>query len=116
MIRMGRINARALSGPLTLPSGVSDMVDKVIENYEAWYKVWSKAYIAKLLFKPKWFIDELDLEVGYLVYIQKSESELGSSWMLGMISALDDISSRYGLRMTGTRNMILLNLPQDYSR
>ena len=65
------------------------MVERVIRNYKAWYKVWSEAYIPKLLFKPKWFKDEVDLKVGDLVYFQKSESELGSSWMLGMIAAVE---------------------------
>ena len=51
--------------------------------------MWSEAYIPKLLFKPKWFKDEVNLEVGDLVYFQKSESELGSTWILGMISALE---------------------------
>ena len=74
MMRMGRINTRALSGPLRLPAGSSEMVDRVIKNYEAWYKVWSEAYIPKLLFKPKWFKNETDLKVGDLVYFQKSES------------------------------------------
>ena len=95
MMRMGRINTRALSGPLRLPAGSSEMVDRVIKNYEAWYKVWSEAYIPKLLFKPKWFKNETDLKVGDLVYFQKSESELGSPWMLGMIAVVE--RSRDGL-------------------
>ena len=89
MMRMGRINARALSGPLTFPSGMSDMVDKVVRMYEAWYKVWSDAYIPKLLSRPKWFKAETDLQVGDIVYFQKSESELGSSWILGMVSGIE---------------------------
>ena len=89
MMRLGRINTRALSGPLKLPNGASDMVERVVKLYEAWYKVWSLTYIPKLLFRPKWFKNETDLNVGDLVYFQKSESELGSSWMLGMISAVD---------------------------
>ena len=89
MLRMGRINTRALSGPLKLPSGASDMVEKVIKMYEAWYKVWSETYIPKLLFRPKWFKNETDLKIGDLVYFRKSESELGSTWMLGMISDVE---------------------------
>ena len=55
MMHMGRMNARALTEPLTLPSGMSDMVDKVVRMYENWYMVWSDAYIPKLLSRPKWF-------------------------------------------------------------
>ena len=89
MMRMGRINTRALSGPLTLPSGMSDMVDKVVKTYEAWYKVWSDAYIPKLLSRPKWFRAETDIQVGDIVYFQKSDSELGSSWILGVVSSIE---------------------------
>ena len=34
MLRLGRINTRALSGPLRLPTGASEMVEKVIKAYE----------------------------------------------------------------------------------
>ena len=61
MMRMGRINTRALSGPLRLPSGMSDMVERVAQVYKAWYKIWSDAYIPKLLFRPKWFNGEVDM-------------------------------------------------------
>ena len=95
MMRLGRINTRALSGPLRLPSGASEMVEKVVKAYEAWFKVWSESYIPKLLFRPKWFKDDSDLKIGDLVYFQKSESELGSNWIFGMIAGID--RSRDGL-------------------
>jgi hypothetical protein len=96
MMRLGRINTRALSGPLRLPHGASEMVEKVKKAYEAWFKIWSESYVQKLLFKPKWFKDDTDLKIGDLVYFQKSESELGNgTWTFGMISAID--RSRDGL-------------------
>ena len=96
MMRLGRINTRALSGPLRLPHGASEMVEKVNKAYEAWFKIWSESYVQKLLFKPKWFKDDTDLKIGDLVYFQRSESELGNgTWSFGMISAID--RSRDGL-------------------
>ena len=90
MLRMGRINTRALSGPLRLPHGASEMVERVMKAYEAWFKIWSDSYIPKLLFKPKWFQDDKDLKIGDLVYFQKSETELGGgTWNFGMISGLE---------------------------
>ena len=68
MMRHGRINTRALSGPMRLPNGASEMVEKVVKTYEAWYKVWAETYIPKLLFRPKWFNNESDLKIGDLVY------------------------------------------------
>ena len=95
MMRMGRINTRALAGPLRLPHGASEMVERVVKAYEAWFKVWSDSYVPKLLFRPKWFKNESDLKIGDLVYFQKSDSELGGSWMLGMIAEIE--RSRDGL-------------------
>ena len=68
MLRLGRINTRALSGPLRLPHGASEMVERVTKAYEAWYKIWSDSYVPKLLFKPKWFRADRDLKIGDLVY------------------------------------------------
>ena len=95
MMRHGRINTRSLSGPLKLPNGASEMVERVEKGYKAWYKVWFDAFVPKLLFRPKWFKDECDLKVGDLVYFQKSESALSSHWTLGMIAELE--KSRDGL-------------------
>ena len=90
MLRLGRINARALSGPLRLPNGASEMVEKVIKAYEAWFRIWSDSYVPKLLFKPKWFRDEVDLKIGDLVYFKKSDTELGDgTWIFGKISGID---------------------------
>ena len=89
MLRLGRINTRALSGPLRLPNGASDMVERVVKTYEAWYKVWSDSYIPKLMFKPKWFNSDSDLKLGDLVYFRKSESDLGAPWILGTVAALE---------------------------
>ena len=51
-MRHGWINTRALAGPLMHPNGASDMVNGVVKTYEAGYKVWSEAYVPKLLFRP----------------------------------------------------------------
>ena len=95
MMRHGRINTRALSGPMRLPHGASDMVDRVVKTYEAWYKVWSETYIPKILSRPKWFKNECDLKIGDMVYFEKAESELKSPWILGIISEIE--RSRDGL-------------------
>ena len=50
----------------------------------------SDSYIPKLLFKPKWFRDDVDLKIGFLVYFKKSNTELGEgTWIFCKISAID---------------------------
>ena len=89
MMRHGRINSRSLSGPLRLPHGASEMAEKVLKTYEAWYKVWSDSYIPKLLFKPKWYKSDVDLKVGDIVYFKKEESKVVTPWVLGMVDSLE---------------------------
>ena len=44
MLRLGRINTRALSGPLRLPTGASEMVEKVIRPTRPGLKLGLKLY------------------------------------------------------------------------
>ena len=89
MCRLGRINTRALSGPLRLPHGASDMVDRVRKTYEAWFKIWSDSYIPKLMFRPRWYKDDEDLHLGDMVYFQKSDSEHDDAWIVGVVAGID---------------------------
>ena len=89
MLRVGRSNTRALAGPLRLPVGASELVDKVAKLYDAWFRIWSDSYVPKLLFRPKWFNDDTDLQLGDIVYFQKSDSDPDTSWIVGRISGID---------------------------
>ena len=42
MLKTGRINSRALEGPVRLSSDVGTMIREVQSKFEAWYKVWSE--------------------------------------------------------------------------
>ena len=57
MMRIRRMTARNLQGPVTVPSGPADMMRKVSNLYEIWYQVYNDTYILKILMDmvPKWF-------------------------------------------------------------
>ena len=87
MLRTGRNNSRALNGPMRLPKG-GELLDRVQEVYESWYKVWSQSYIPKLMFKPKWWKAETDLKEEDVVLFQKKDSVLEHEWTMGRIDQL----------------------------
>ena len=87
MLRVGRNNSRALDGPMRLPRG-GELLDRVQETYESWYKIWSQSYIPKLLFKPKWWSQETDLKEDDIVLFQKKDSVLEHAWTMGKIDQL----------------------------
>ena len=94
MLRIGRNNERALDGPMRIPAG-GELLDKVKEGYESWYKIWNASYIPKLMYQPKWWKQDRDLKEGDIVFFQKKESELDTCWTLGTIDQL--VKGRDGL-------------------
>lgn len=84
MMRHGCIT-QSLLGPLRLAKRYSEMVNNVKNINEAWYKIWSSAYISKLLLKPKRFKNKCYLAVEDLVYCKNPEKVLGLPWILGMV-------------------------------
>ena len=95
MIKTGRINSRALDGPVKLSSDHRKMLGEIAKKYEAWYKIWCETYVPKLMHQRKGFRNDRDLAVDDLVYFQKKESELSSPWMIGRIDQI--IRSRDGI-------------------
>ena len=61
MLRMGRINSRALDGPIKLSSSNKKMLGDIQEKFKAWYKVWCEVYVPKLMTKKSDFKNSRDL-------------------------------------------------------
>ena len=40
-LRVGRINDRSLDGPIRLPNGPGEMMEKVEKAYVAFFKIWN---------------------------------------------------------------------------
>ena len=88
MLRMGRTNKRTLDGPFRLARGTRELLSKVEELYEAWFRVWQDAVMPNLIFQPKWYDIDRDLQEGDLVYFQKSESKLDNKWQVGKVEQI----------------------------
>ena len=85
MLRLGRINSRALEGPVRLSSDNRMMLKTVQDIYEAWYRVWCETYVPKLLVQKTGFKSSRDLAPNDIVYFQKKQSEISSPWSMGRI-------------------------------
>ena len=95
MMKIGRLNSRALDGPVRFPTGPKDVMKKVEEVYDAFFKVWNLSMIPRLIPQPKWFKESPELKVDDIVYFQKTESELSSDWTVGQIDSV--VRSRDGV-------------------
>jgi hypothetical protein len=54
-LRVGRSNKRSLDGPIKLQANRMEILARVKEAYESWFKIWRETYVPKLIFKQKWF-------------------------------------------------------------
>lgn len=85
MMRVGRINSRSLQGPIKLPNGPGELLEKVEKAYSVFYKLWNITVIPKLMKMHKWYDGKSQLMIGDIVYFRKTESELSSDWTVGKV-------------------------------
>ena len=88
MCGVGRLNSRAMDGPLKLPKGPRDMMTKVEKLYDAFFKIWNIVMIPRLIAQPKWFKDSPEIKEDDVVYFQKVENDLYSKWTVGQVDSL----------------------------
>ena len=88
LLKIGRINTRSLDGPVRLPNGAGEIMEKIENTYDGFYKVWNSVTVPKLLKQLKWFDTKEELKVGDIVYFQKTEKAIDSKWMLGRIDTV----------------------------
>ena len=90
MLRTGRVNQRSMDGPVKLPDSRKEILKQVEETYIAWFNIWLNTLVPKLMFIPKWFKTDKDLEVGNLVYFKKDpDTAFDTKWVIGVI---DDVT------------------------
>ena len=88
MLRVGRVNKRSLDGPIRLPKDRMEILGRVCQMYDSWFKVWAESMVPKLMYTPKWFKTDEDLKKGDLVYFPKEEALGGGRWIMGMVDEM----------------------------
>ena len=94
LLRHGRNNSRSLSGPIKLASGSKEMMSKIEESYKIFFNLLNTVIIPKWIKAQKVYKETDPLAAGDVVYFQKDEGALSSSWNVGKIKEV--IVSRDG--------------------
>ena len=96
LLRHGRNNNRAISGPVKISADNGKILKEVEKRTKAWFKIFKDSCVPRLVIQKKWFRNERDLAVGDVVFYRKTESELGDGdWVLGMVEQV--IPSKDGM-------------------
>ena len=85
MLRVGKMNRRALQGPIRLPVDKKEILERVEKTYQGWFKIFKETVVPRLISQPKWFKIDRDLKEKDLVYFQKNDSPLSSTWTIGQV-------------------------------
>ena len=88
LLKIGRLNTRALDGPIRMPVGPGELMQKIEKGYSSFFKIWNTTMVPKLLKMYKWFDNKSHLQVGDIVWFKKTESELSNDWTLGKIVSI----------------------------
>ena len=89
---LGRNNDRS---PVAQVNVTDDLVKFMKVNkqiFEAWFETWLTSHVPKLMFQPKWFNCDDDLQQGDIVLFLKREGKLSNTYQYGMVSAVEKSS------------------------
>ena len=54
MLRTGRLNRIAMSGPVRLPNIPGELLEKIEKGYSVFFKLWNTTMVPKLMKQTKW--------------------------------------------------------------
>ena len=79
---------RAPRGLFSIPNSPVDLMDRIKQLYDAWYKCWVTSYIPMLLERPKWKLESENLKPNDVIYFKMIDSPLGATWKLGKVEQI----------------------------
>ena len=56
--------------------------------YKSWFNVWRDTVVPKIMFQPKWYNSDKDLQVGDLVYFQEKEGKENEPWTIWRVEQI----------------------------
>ena len=87
-------------------------MEKVEKLYKAWFTGWRDTVVPKIMFQPKWYNSEKDLQEGDLVCFQKKEGKVEQPWTVGRVEQVvrsdrDDAIRRVVVKYQNPMKIIL---------
>ena len=61
------------------------MTANIVTIYNMWFKLWNTTYLPLVMDRPKWHIEEENLQTNDLVYFKLTDSKLSADWKVGKV-------------------------------
>ena len=84
-LKLGRNNDRSPVGTLSVTSDPQKIIKSNEVIFNSWFESWLVSYVPKLMYHPKWFVNDADLKKGDIVLFLKNDKELCDTYQYGMI-------------------------------
>ena len=85
LLKLNTASERSPAGLFDVPNRPIDLMHKIKEVYELWYRIWCNEYIPIISQRQKWFKDEEDLKESDIVYFKLTDSPFSPSWQVGKV-------------------------------
>ena len=83
-----KLNAGANRSPsslFTLPTSSADLMSRIENAYQTFYKVWNECYVPLIARSQRWFEGDENLCEGDIIYFKLRDSVLSSEWLVGKV-------------------------------
>ena len=85
LLKNGTFSDRAPTGVFNIPDSVEELMDKTVEKYNMWFRIWNTEYVPLIMDRQKWHQEGENLKVNDLVYFKLTDSALAADWRLGKV-------------------------------
>ena len=79
---------RAPVGTFKIPDKPGDIMEKIDQKYENWYKIWNEFYLPLIMNRKKWHERSENLVIGDIVYFKLTESKMSAAWRSGKVESV----------------------------
>ena len=85
---LGRNNERCPNAPLTICPDHKKLLESNANILKAWFKAWLVSYVPLLMERPKWHVNDKQINTGDVVLFLKSEREYDLQYQYGIVSSI----------------------------
>ena len=84
-LRLSTSSQRAPVGLFSVPDRPEDLMTKIEDAYQLWYRVWNVDYVPLIAQRQKWHFEQDNLKENDIVYFKLKDSAISSEWHIGKV-------------------------------
>ena len=85
ILKNGTFSDRAPKDIFQIPNSEEDLMKKIIDKYNMWFRIWNTEYVPLIMDRQKWYKEEENLQPNDVIYFKLTDSALASDWRLGKV-------------------------------